>query len=89
MPEDHGTVEDDGAAHGPDALLDRSINVKVVLPDFDHARTDRSVDDDFARQTAECHLSVEPYWQFLRHPEGKHLEVKPDGFNHVDGPYDI
>ena len=83
------TIEDDGASHRPDALLDGGIHVEVVLPDPDHAGGDRSVDDDFARQTAERHLPIEPHRQLLRHREGENLEVEPEGLNHVDGSDDI
>ena len=89
VSETERTIEDDGAAHCPDALLDGGVHVEVVLPDLDHAGTNRTVNDDIARQTAECHLPIEPHRQLLRHREGKHLEVKPKGFDQVNGPYDV
>lgn len=89
MAEDDRSVEDDGTAHVPDALLDGGVHVMVVLPDPDHPGTDRSVDDDFPRQTAERDLPVQPNRQFLRHREGKHFEIEPEGFKYVDGSYDV
>ena len=83
------TIEDEGTPHGPDALLDGSIDVEVVLPDLDHPGGDWSVDDDFARQAAEGHLPIQPHRQLLRHREGKHLEVEPEGFDQVDGSDDV
>ena len=89
VTEDDGSVEDNGAAHVPDALLDGGVHVMVVLPNSDHPGADRSVDDDFPRQTAEGHLPVQPNRQFLRHREGKHFEIEPEGFKYVDGSYDV
>ena len=89
VAEDGGTVEDDGAAHIPDALLDGGVHVMVVLPDFDHPGGDGPVDDDFSRQAAEGHLPVQPHGELLRHRKGKRLEVEPDGFQDVDGTDDV
>lgn len=89
VAEDDGSVEDERSPHVPDALLDGGIDIMVVFPDSDHPGGDGSIDDDFARKTAESHLPVEPHRQFLRHREGEHLEVEPEGFDYVDGPYDV
>ena len=79
VTENDWTIENEGAAHVPDALLDGGVHVMVVLPDPNHPGADRSVDDDFPRQAAERHLPVQPYRQFLRHREGKNLEIEPEG----------
>ena len=89
VSEDDGSVEDDSSAHRPNALLDGGVDVEVVLPDPDHSRCDRAVDEDFSSQTAEGHLAVQPHWQFLRHRKWEHLEVEPEGFDYVDGSDDV
>ncbi len=89
VAEDDGAVEYKRSAHVPDALLDGGIDIMVVFPDSDHPGGNRSVNDDFARETSESHLPVEPHRQFLRHCEGEHLEVEPDGFDYVDGSNDV
>ncbi len=89
VTEDDRSVEDERSPHVPDALLDGGIDIMVVFPDSDHPGGDGSIDDDFPRKTAESHLPVEPHRQFLRHREGEHLEVEPEGLNHVDGSDDI
>ena len=89
VTENGWTIENEGAAHVPDALLDGGVHVMVVLPDPNHPGADRSVDDDFPRQTAERHLPVQPNRQFLRHREGKNLEIEPEGLKDIDGTYDV
>ena len=89
VAEDDGAVEDERSPHVPDALLDGGIDIMVVFPDSDHPGGNRSVDDDFPRETSESHLPVEPHRQFLRHREGEHLEVEPEGFDHIDGSNDV
>ena len=89
VAEDDGSVEDERSPHVPDTLLDGGIDIMVVFPDSDHPGGDGSIDDDFARETSESHLPVEPHRQFLRHREGEYFEVEPEGFDYVDGPYDV
>ena len=89
MSETNRAIEDEGTPHSPDALLDGGIDVEVVLPNLDHPGGNRSVDDDLPRQATEGHLPIQPHRQLLRHREGEHLEVEPEGFKDVDGSEDV